>query len=215
MIASLVSFTIRYLFFYYGIDILDVATNPWSSICAFFSINSIRYFLANILETIFKDYYIPIDGSNIKSSNSNSNSNIHVVYQDNPNAQNSQTTQSGGNSQSAGNHPSTANPSYIGVGFRIVNGVYIIDDPTMVGGRGYINPITGMPYNQSFQPFARNLANAMAYRARDGIDQFHTGGYSQGVDTFLLDFMRYNHPERSYNAYWNSNPVRNEIRRLP
>lgn len=45
--------------------------------------------------------------------------------------------------------------------FRTGRIFYRVDDPTSVGSRGYLNHTTDTPFDLSFQPYARNLANAL------------------------------------------------------
>lgn len=209
--TTLVSLTIRYLFLYYEIDILDVLQNPGYSIISLFSIGFIRIIIRNILELYFQEYATIEVNENLL--NRFSNSQVIANFQDNA------SSQTAGSSENVITNPQTANaqtanaqtanaqeqnaiPSYIGDGFRIVNDTYIIDDPTQVATRGYLDPVTMAPY-ASCQPYARNLSNAMTHSVGGGntTAQMFTARYGFGADRFFNEFMRYNHPNRSPNSY--------------
>lgn len=74
---------------------------------------------------------------------------------------------------------------------------YIIDDPTNIGSRGYIDPTTGKPYLIQ-QPYIGNFAAALEH-ANGNTDQDFNGATVSGV-TFRWNEHQYYHAYTEYNA---------------
>lgn len=76
----------------------------------------------------------------------------------------------------------------------------LIQDPLQQSERGYLNPVTGRPF-QSSQPYARNLARAMQnYADQEG--QTTTSFppiLGTNASRFYNEFLAYNHPQRIVN----------------
>ena len=68
----------------------------------------------------------------------------------------------------------------------------------------------------SYQPYARNLSNAMAHAVQDGnlTQGIEPSIYGHNATRFYSEFMAYTYPNRDRNQYWNSVPVRRDIYRL-
>lgn len=118
--------------------------------------------------------------------------------------------------QGLGNNPLVIT----GNGFTNQNGVYIIQDPTLRARQGYLNPMTLAPYhNQSYQPYATNLANAMAHDVqvhnRGSCLQMSRDSFSASEHRFFTEFIQSKHPGRNPNQYWNSAAIRSELKALP
>lgn len=88
-----------------------------------------------------------------------------------------------------------------------------VADPLMQGIRGYINPATGLPYPSS-QPYAGNLAAAMQAEAQQhGSPSLgFSRNFGPNEQRFFQDFQRHNFPDRHPNLYYNSHPIRKELR---
>lgn len=153
LITTIISFIVRYLVFkYFNIDIVRVDINPFCGFLAIFSINGIRLLVKSYL-----DEYIP----NTLAMNISD-----ILNTPSPEPSNSSSDSQGNNPASSsanqGNNPANfmGNRPYV----LDNNGRYLINDPTGVGNRGYIDPNTNIPY-LSNQPYASNLASAMENNA--------------------------------------------------
>lgn len=79
-----------------------------------------------------------------------------------------------------------------GDGFRFIGGRYIVDNTSNISTRGFLDIITNNPHNASFQPFARNFANAL----QDSYTRFHHQQVTQhhwepAVQRFWHEFMQH------------------------
>jgi hypothetical protein len=91
---------------------------------------------------------------------------------------------------------------------------YIVPDPTNIGGRGYIDVLTGLPYLTS-QPYAGNLAVQMAVQANNHGNStvgWSARGFDANATRFFEQYMQHNYPNRSRNQWWNSASIRKEFR---
>lgn len=164
LITTIISFIVRYLVFkYFNIDIVRVDINPFCGFLAIFSLNSIRLLVKSYL-----DEYIPntlaMNISDILNTPSPEPSNSSSDSQGNnlASSSNNQGNNPASSSDNQGNNPANfmGNRPYV----LDNNGRYLINDPTGVGNRGYIDPNTNIPY-LSNQPYASNLASAMENNA--------------------------------------------------
>jgi hypothetical protein len=102
-----------------------------------------------------------------------------------------------------------------GPGFSLYEGVWTIQDPTGVGARGYLDPLTGRPYLGSCQPYAKNLSKAMEYVVEGGGLNQKFEPFNEEAKRFFTEFMKFHHPDRSTAYYRNYYHVREAIRSLP
>jgi ubiquinol-cytochrome c reductase cytochrome b subunit len=106
--------------------------------------------------------------------------------------------------------------------FDQVRSRYIINDPTRVRPRGYIDPATGQPYPSS-QPYLRNLASALSHsRSSASIRGEHLMSperemtYFSNEDLqFISEFMRHEYPLRQSSSLCNTSTVRDTMVRKP
>jgi hypothetical protein len=182
-VSSLFSFVSRWLILnYLNIDIFTVSDAPFLSLFMFFN--------CNLLRLLIKDF---LEGYLNQPLKMNINDILNPPL-DNP-SQGGNPTQAGnqpqGSRQQGNNPPQAGNPSQVGnqpqgsnqqgnnpgpvggqpqiiqgTGYVLQNGVYVIDDPTNIANRGYIDPQTAQPYVTS-QPYAKNMASAMQNHSKD------------------------------------------------
>lgn len=153
LITTIISFIVRYLVFkYFNIDIVRVDINPFCGFLAIFSLNSIRLLVKSYL-----DEYIP----NTLAMNISD-----ILNTPSPEPSNSSSDSQGNNPASSSNNQGNNPANFMGNRPYVLdnNGRYLINDPTGVGNRGYIDPNTNIPY-LSNQPYASNLASAMENNA--------------------------------------------------
>jgi len=136
----------------------------------------------------------PLGGRNSGNDNSSSNPNSNSGISENVNQ-----------------------PIYYGNGFSFDGRVYTINDPSNVKNRGFLDPITMKPFNMSYQPYAKNLSNAMEHvvQGHNPTQWMDTSIYGHNAARFYLEFMRYTYTNREPYQYWNSAPIRRAIKKLP
>jgi hypothetical protein len=108
-------------------------------------------------------------------------------------------------------------PQNINASFNIINGRYIITDPTGVAPRGYIDPQTRRPYATA-QPYLSNLLAALENDVRlhgGSTVTLHSSRWGHVEWRFLSEYMGYNYPNRASHQWWNSKAIRDAIRRAP
>jgi hypothetical protein len=191
VIPTLVVIIIRLFLIRYGFDISDFINNFYICSISLFLLNLIRF----IVRAMVEKFTIP----------------IYLLY-DNPNSLgegSANSNPSGGNNPNSNSNPSqnvgqpVGQPVYYGNGFSFDGRVYTINDPTNVMNRGFLDPITTRPFNMSYQPYARNLANAMAHAVQNnnptqGMD---ASLYGYNAARFYSEFMGYTYPNRDPNQY--------------
>lgn len=108
---------------------------------------------------------------------------------------------------------SGSNIPHPGHGFSEIDGRIIIDDPTNVKTRGYIDPDTGHDRDETNQPFAGNLANALQYYNSKYIgSSIPKHKLDQDTLKFLSEFFKSNFNHVS--QYRNNITVRDKLKQL-
>jgi hypothetical protein len=141
--------------------------------------------------------------SNINYPNQNSSGGV----QNNSNGNNNN------NNNQQGTPPGPAN----GYVYNAITNVYDIHDPTNIAARGFVNPNTNMPYPTS-QPYIGNLAKALEHDNACNHPN-PTSSISNRISAadraFFREYMQNKYPARNRNSYWNSAPVRQEMKNNP
>jgi hypothetical protein len=215
LIATVIAFTFRYLILsYFNLDILIVTETPFLSLITLFNVNFIRFSFKYYLENLFnKPSFMDInDILNTPSPPANP-----PVQNPQPPVQNPQPPVNPVGNVQGNPQGGNVQGNILGHLFTYQNGSYTIRDPQNIGARGYINPQTGLPYPSS-QPYAKNLSEAMkdaANRHGNPTVGWNPHAFDANSRRFFEDFMRFNYPNRAEDSWWNSSPIRKNIRRLP
>ena len=101
--------------------------------------------------------------------------------------------------------------------FDALTDKYIINDPTGIRARGYVNPATGQPYPSS-QPYLGNLARALEHylaHSPSGAIAFNIREFSAEDIDFIYNYMAKEYPNRNRWQYYNSTEVRRRMRNKP
>ena len=181
------------MIFYCNIDILSLSLHP---IIAFFSlldINTIRLIIKEVVK-LWIYPMMPIGGGNPPQGGRGNQGGAQAPQ---------------GAQNNTGGYIKTPGPN---------GNTFIVADPGDIGSQGYINPVTGRPHNHSFQPFARNLRNAMVAHVQSNGQLFSSWDdrdFYPVSNRFYREYMEYNYPRRIRNNYYNSHPVRTGIFNLP
>lgn len=133
------------------------------------------------------------------------------------------SSQLDGNSQT-GNNPQESNNNqnmsevFHGDGFTYARGYYTISDPTFVRFRGFYDLRARIPREGSFQPYARNLANAMAHAEnRAGASPFlliDFNSFDTLTGRFIIEYMVHRCPDLRPERYPNRGDLRTLLSRL-
>ena len=207
VIPTLVVITIKLFLIKYGFDISDFINNFYTCSIFLFLLNVIRF----VVRIIMENFTIPIF-SFCDNANAVEGSSANISGGSNPNP-----TQNPNQNPNQNPPQNVGQPIYYGNGFSFDGRVYTINDPTNVTNRGFLDPITMRPFNMSYQPYARNLSNAMAHAVQNNnpTQAMDPSIYGNNATRFYGEFMRYTYPNRDPNSYWNSTPVRKAIQKLP
>src|SRR5271167_1088834 len=199
VVPTLVVIILRLLLLKYGFHISDFVNNFYTCSIFLFLLNLIRFIVRITLEKFIVPTYLLYDNPN---SNPLGESSANPLGESSANTVGEGDVNSNINPNS--NPPQNADqPIYYGNGFTFDGRVYTIDDPTNVRNRGFLDPITMRPFNMSYQPYARNLSNAMAH-AVQGLNpamSMNSSIYGHNVDRFFSEFMKYNYPNRESHQY--------------
>jgi hypothetical protein len=219
LITGLIGFSLRYVFqLYIGMDLLDTIQNPIASISYLISLAWIRVFINYIID-IQNFIMLPMNapGANPPAANPPA---VNPPAANPPGANPPAANPPGANPPAA--NPPGPNPQ----GFTLTPGFggygnFHVSDPTGVGAGGYIDPATNQPRQVSFQPYANNLARAMAEQINEARrngnnhDYMSFGHFDPTATRFFNEYMQANYPNRSPNNYNNSHSTRTGISRLP
>lgn len=157
VIPTLVVITIKLFLIKYGFDISDFINNFYTCSIFLFLLNVIRF----VVRIIMENFTIPIF-SFCDNANAVEGSSANISGGSNPNP-----TQNPNQNPNQNPPQNVGQPIYYGNGFSFDGRVYTINDPTNVTNRGFLDPITMRPFNMSYQPYARNLSNAMAHAVQN------------------------------------------------
>jgi hypothetical protein len=190
LLAAIIGFSFRVIFLYFNnIDLLAIIDNPGLTFFVLFNLNLIRYAIRYYLEEIIwsgKPLMMNIDDLlNPERGRGNTSKSKISVDQ-------------------------LLNP-----GFKIVDGVYKIDDPTNMLKRGYLDPMTDRAYIYSSQPFLKNLADAMEHEAKSRnleSAKFNTDKFDEETQKFWRNWMTFNHYNLNHSGPWNCAWLRNQMR---
>lgn len=97
--------------------------------------------------------------------------------------------------------PTTVAEQHRGSGFTLINGTYIVDDPSNVANRGF-------DVQSSSQPFCKNLANAVAHAKTNDSLSANPSWYrishkfEEGSQNFIRDFMHSYDPNKTNPKLW-------------
>lgn len=189
VIPTLVVIIIKLFLIKYGFDISDFINNFYTCSIFLFLLNIIRF----VVRTMMENFTIPIfslcDNANaVKGSSANLSGESNKNPNSNPNPNPPQNV---------------GQPIFCGNGFSFDGRVYTINDPTNVINRGFLDPITMRPFNMSYQPYARNLSNAMAHAVQNNnpTQAMDPAIYGNNATRFYGEFMRYTYPNRDPNSY--------------
>jgi hypothetical protein len=203
VVPTLVVIIIRLFLIKYGFDISDFINNFYTCSISLFLLNLIRFFVRAMMEKFTMPIYLLCDNPNsLGEGSANSSSLGGNNLNPNPNA--NPNPNPNPNLNANANPPqNVGQPIYYGNGFSFDGRVYTINDPTNVRNRGFLDPITTRPFNMSYQPYATNLANAMAHAVQNnnptqGMDP---SIYGYNTARFYSEFMGYTYPNRDPNQY--------------
>jgi len=187
VVPTLVVIIIRLFLIKYGFDLSDFINNFYTCSITLLLLNLIRFIVRTIMENFTMPVYLLYDNPNTLGEGS-VNSNTQGESNSNPN---SNPTQNVGQ------------PVYYGNGFSFDGREYTINDPTNVRNRGFLDPITMRPFNMSYQPYATNLANAMAHAVQNNnpTQAMYPSIYGYNAVRFYSEFMKYTYPDRDPNQY--------------
>lgn len=190
--SCIVIWLIKYIIILYELDIQDVIKHPYISFGTIFILGAIKQIIQAIIENYISPQYLTMDGS--------AGNDIGNIQQTN------NTTQQGNNTPDV----------YQGNGFTYSNGIYTVDDPTNVAANPFINPATNERY-PTYKPYSTHLRNAMVHSVREGSSAqvMRLDKFTANEIRFFYEFMENTYPDRQFNAYLNSRPVRKALRDLP
>lgn len=193
VIPTLVVITIKLFLIKYGFDISDFINNFYTCSIFLFLLNVIRF----VVRIIMENFTIPIF-SFCDNANAVEGSSANISGGSNPNP-----TQNPNQNPNQNPPQNVGQPIYYGNGFSFDGRVYTINDPTNVTNRGFLDPITMRPFNMSYQPYARNLSNAMAHAVQNNnpTQAMDPSIYGNNATRFYGEFMRYTYPNRDPNSY--------------
>jgi hypothetical protein len=221
LIATVIGFFARlFILKVWNIEILDVISYPELGLLFLFVINFIKFGFKSKLTELLMMGSLPIRIQDLLNPESPpsipGNENINQGSSTSTNQGGSNTNQENSTTQGSS---STINEGSAGNKFSFVDGKYVINDPSNVRGRGFINLSTGIPYPSS-QPYFSNLAHAIEdWNVRHKVKKGGLWDFQEFTDQdhkLYSEFVRFTYSDPIIYRNWGiSKGTINKMKKLP